>query len=52
MRSADAKQVRRPVLQKLHYHHHVTAPQVQIVNGTRIVLNAGFPVWALQQIMQ
>ena len=52
MRSADAKRVRRLVLQKLHYQQHVTVPQAQIASGIKIALNVDFLVWEPQQIMQ
>ena len=52
MRSVDANRVRLPFLQKLLYHHHVTAQQAQIANGIKTVLNAGFLARALQPIIQ
>lgn len=52
MRSVDVKRVRVPVLQKLLYHHHVTAQQAQIANGIKTVLNAGFLARALQHIIR
>ena len=51
MRSADAKRMRRLVLQKIHYQQHVTVPQAQIASDIKIALNVDFLVWEPQQIM-